>query len=100
MFSSKNLSIKSKKNVYFISLLCRQSVGVKIKQGTTKDSSLILDRYRQIAILEEVMLLQHEMNKKQADKKELSDKMKVLEKFVHDVKILFYKLTLKNFQIE
>jgi len=61
---------------------------VKIQQGKSKDSSLILDRYRQIAILEEVMLLQHEKNKNQADKKDLSDKMKVLEKFVHDVKLI------------
>lgn len=61
---------------------------MKIQQGKSKDSSLILDRYRQIAILEEVMLLQHEKNKNQADKKDLSDKMKVLEKFVHDVKLI------------
>lgn len=55
---------------------------VKIKQGKSTDSSLILDRYRQIAILEEVMLLQYEMNKKQTDENEFTNKMNVLEEFV------------------
>jgi len=62
--------------------LYSKPVGVKIKQGKSTDSSLILDRYRQIAILEEVMLLQHEMNKNQSDNNEFANKMNVLENFI------------------
>ena len=61
-------------------------LGGKISTGKTKDSTLLNDRLRQIAILLEVMVLQHEREMNGLTKGQLAEKIALVEKTIVPVR--------------
>jgi len=61
------------------------NIGKKIQEKQSKGSAVLCDRYRQIAILLEVMALQNEIESKKGNKENKSKQIEELEKSLQEV---------------
>jgi len=75
--------------MYSYNLFFYKNLGKKVKEKKTKDCAMLCDRFRQIAILLEVMSLQNEIESKKGNKENRDKNVELVEKTLQEVKKYF-----------